>query len=77
MLTFALIGLALALIGVAGLQIMYLIYLDRVMKDRKDLIKTLERQNKRLRSQLQQARFESKPITSEPTNDDWAEVIID
>lgn len=76
MLTLALIGLAFALIGVAGLQIMYLLYLDRVMRDKKDLIRTLERQNKRLRSQLQQARFESKP-TTEPVNDDWAEVIID
>ena len=70
MLTFALIGLAFALIGVAGLQIMYLLYLDRVMRDRKQLIKTLERQNKRLRDQLKQARTES-----ESPSDEWAEVI--
>lgn len=74
MLTIALIGLAFALIGVAGLQIMYLLYLDRVMRDRKTLIKTLERQNRRLRKQLVQARIRSQDRTDQ-LEDDWAEVI--
>ncbi|HMT07651.1 MAG TPA: hypothetical protein PKA82_06575 [Pyrinomonadaceae bacterium] len=74
MLTFALLGLAFALIGVAGLQIMYLLYLDRVMRDRKDLIKTLERQNKRLRTQLQQTRAK-RDSESKVSGDEWAEVI--
>lgn len=74
MLTIALIGLAFALIGVAGLQIMYLLYLDRVMRDRKTLIKNLERQNRRLRKQLEQARIRSQDRTDQ-LEDDWAEVI--
>ncbi|MBL8181037.1 MAG: hypothetical protein JNL64_05440 [Blastocatellia bacterium] len=74
MFTFALIGLAFALIGVAGLQIMYLLYLDRVMRDRKTLIKTLERQNKRLRKQLEQARIRNQ-IRADQPDDEWAEVI--
>jgi len=74
MFTFALIGLAFALIGVAGLQIMYLLYLDRVMRDRKTLIKTLERQNKRLRKQLEKVRVSNRVPADQP-DDEWAEVI--
>lgn len=76
MLTFALIGLAFALIGVAGLQITYLLYLDRVLKEKKQLVRSLERRNQRLNDQINDLR---RKATSEKvsTEEDevWAEVL--
>ena len=55
MLLYALICLSLALLGIAGLQFTYLFYLDRVDKERKKLIHTLEADCRRLSSRLADA----------------------
>jgi formate-dependent nitrite reductase membrane component NrfD len=43
MLYYVLIGLSLALTGVAGMQMMYMFYLDRLDKERKKRVIELER----------------------------------
>lgn len=75
MMTFALIGLAFALIGVAGLQIMYLLYLDRVLKDKKQLIRILERRNRRLTAQIQRMKSTEAGDSIEHDEEAWAEII--
>ena len=52
MLLYVLIGLCLALAGVAGLQLMYLFYLDRLDKQRKLHVHRLEAECKRLAKRL-------------------------
>ena len=42
MLVYVLIGLCLSLAGVAGLQLMYMLYSDRVDKERKKRVHELE-----------------------------------
>lgn len=75
MMTFALIGLAFALIGVAGLQIMYLLYLDRVLKDKKQLIRILERRNRRLTAQIERLKSTDAEDRTESEEEAWAEII--
>ncbi len=75
MLTLALIGLTFALIGVAGLQIMYLLYLDRVLKDKKQLIRILERRNRRLTAQIERMKSNNAGDSSEHDEEAWAEII--
>lgn len=55
MLLFLLIGLSLALAGVAGLQFMYLFYLDRLDKERKKRLHELERRCANLTNRLSRA----------------------
>lgn len=55
MLYYALIGLALVLTGVAGLQMSYMFYLDRLDKDRKQRLRLLERRCKTLTTRLEDA----------------------
>ena len=55
MLLYALICLSLTLLGIAGLQFTYLFYLDRVDKERKKLIHTLEGDCRRLSNRLADA----------------------
>ena len=43
MLMYALIGLCLVLVGVAGLQFSYLFYVDRIYRERKKYLQSLER----------------------------------
>ena len=83
MLTYVLIGLSFALVGVAGLQLMYLFYMDRVMRERKLTIRELERANKRLTKQLeaaeekvamQRARIQTI-LPDELEDETWADVI--
>ena len=83
MLTYVLIGLSFALVGVAGLQLMYLLYMDRVMRERKLNIRDLERTNKRLTKQLeaaeekvamQRARIQTI-LPDELEDETWADVI--
>jgi membrane protein implicated in regulation of membrane protease activity len=83
MLTYVLIGLSFALVGVAGLQLMYLFYMDRVMRERKLTIRELERTNKRLTKQLeaaeekvamQRARIQTI-LPDELEDETWANVI--
>lgn len=83
MLTYVLIGLSFALVGVAGLQLMYLFYMDRVMRERKANIRELERKNKRLTAQLEAAeekiimqRSRILSILPDDVEDEnWADVI--
>lgn len=50
---YVLICLSLSLVGVAGLQFFYLIYLERMDKFLKSRLHEVERQNRNLRQQLQ------------------------
>jgi len=82
MLYYALICLSLTLTGVAGLQMMYMLYLETVDRERKKRISELERECKRLRLDLadsekkiaeQQLHIES--IEGPMADEAWAEVI--
>lgn len=55
MLYYALIGLCLVLTGVAGLQMAYMFYLDRLDKERKRRIRQLERRCRALSARLERA----------------------
>lgn len=77
MLMYALIGLSLVLTGVAGLQFMYLFYVDRVYRERCDYLKSLEKKYACLTAQLEAAEHrvaqqnELLGVVDEP----WADVI--
>ena len=60
MLLYVLIGLCLSLAGVAGLQLMYMFYLDRLDKERKKRLHELEIECRRLSSRLTEAESELK-----------------
>ena len=84
MLNYVLIGLCFALVGVAGLQFMYMFYLDRLDNERKKRIVELERHCKELSVRLAEAEdrigrqnaiiedFETDIGQSEET---WADVL--
>jgi hypothetical protein len=55
MLTYALICLSLALSGAVGLQLAYMVYLDRLDRDRKKRLNYLERRCRRLSQRLESA----------------------
>ncbi|MCW5962362.1 MAG: hypothetical protein KIS76_19530 [Pyrinomonadaceae bacterium] len=55
---YVLICLCLALAGVAGLQFFYMIYLERIERERKKRISLLERRNKVLQARLEDAEAE-------------------
>ena len=83
MLYYVLIGLSLALTGVAGLQLMYMFYLDRVDKERKKRIAELERKCRTLSRRLEEAehRIEEQDAMIatlyEEDDDRWADVLDD
>ena len=52
MLLYVLIGLCLSLAGVAGLQLMYMFYIDRIDKERKKRVHELEVEYKRVSARL-------------------------
>lgn len=52
MMLYVLIGLSLSLVGVAGLQFFYLIYLERIDREQKKRIHELERHCKLLSNRL-------------------------
>ena len=58
MLLYVLIGLCLSLAGVAGLQLMYMFYLDRLDKERKKRLHELEIEYKRISARLAEAESE-------------------
>lgn len=60
MLLYVLIGLCLSLAGVAGLQLMYMFYLDRMDKERKKRIHELEVAYRKLKQRLTEAESEIK-----------------
>ena len=83
MLLYVLIGLCLSLAGVAGLQLMYMFYLDRLDKQRKKYLHELEAECRRLANMLAEAEHELKVKTdllavAYPELEDeeaWADVI--
>jgi hypothetical protein len=87
MLQYVLICLSLALAGVAGLQFMYMFYLERMEQERRKRIQHLERECRYLRSDLldAEARIAEKDDLisslseklSEVDEDVWADVIDD
>ncbi len=86
MMLYVLIGLALSLLGVAGLQFFYLIYLERIDREQKKRIRELERHAKFLSTRVSDA---EKKITEQNSllenifdefaeeEEVWADVIED
>jgi len=83
MLYYVLIGLSLALTGVAGMQMMYMFYLDRLDKERKKRVIELERKCRSLTRRLEDAErriAEQEDLIAslyEEDNDRWADVLDD
>jgi len=83
MLLYVLIGLCLSLAGVAGLQLMYMFYLDRIDRERKRHVHDLEVECRRLSKRLGDVETELKMknemlSVAYPEFDDeeaWADVI--
>jgi hypothetical protein len=57
---YVLIGLCLSLAGVAGLQLIYMFYLDRIDKERKKHVHDLETECRRLSKKLVEVERELK-----------------
>ncbi len=86
MLYYVLIGLCLSLAGVAGLQLMYMFYLDRIDRERKKRLSELEARCLRLQRSLaeakaklekQQVELERFESMVESPDEVWADVIED
>lgn len=84
MLYYVLIGLCLSLVGVAGLQLMYLFYLDRLDGERKKRIVELEHRCSELSARLSAARtlideqeelIENFEVLQHRQEEVWADVI--
>lgn len=85
MLVYILIGLSLSLAGVAGLQLTYMFYLDRLDRERKKRLNEVERTCRNLTARLEAAEsyiakqeeiietFEAANLADET----WADVIDD
>ena len=82
---YVLIGLCLSLAGIAGLQLMYMFYLDRIDKERKKRVHALEIEVRRLSNLLSQTERDLKAKSdllaiAYPEFEDeeaWADVIDD
>lgn len=80
---YVLICISLTFVGIAGLQFLYLAYLERIELEHKKRIKELERHCKYLQKQLKESEFQlgeqSKIIEDLYQEDEevWAEVIDD
>lgn len=86
MLMYALLGLCLVLVGVAGLQFSYLFYVDRIYRERKKYLQSLEQKYARMTERLQAAEKRvceqndlSRVLIPAPgiEDDAWADVIED
>jgi hypothetical protein len=83
MLVYVLICLCLALAGVAGLQLTYMFYLDRLDRERKKRLHELERRCRKLSDRLAaaEARIEEQEIlidsyqTIHEADEHWADVL--
>jgi len=82
MLSYVLICLCLALTGVAGLQMMYLLYLESIDRERKKRLAQLEHEAKQLRHELADARQkiheqaeQIESLSSGAGEEAWADVI--
>jgi hypothetical protein len=85
---YVLIGIALSLLGVAGLQFMYLTWLEQVNRSNKKRIVELEHRCMYLNDRLFQSELDVKnhadilaehnlTISDEETDEIWADVISD
>jgi len=85
MMLYVLIVLSLSLVGVAGLQFFYMIYLERINREQKKRIYELERRSKQLSSRLSEAEQQIarqnellENIFDEAAEEEvWADVIED
>ena len=84
MLEYVLIGLSLALTGVAALQLMYMFYFDRMDRERKKRVTELERRCRTLTRRLEEAERriaeQDELIAALYEEDDdgpWADVLDD
>jgi len=84
MLYYVLIGLCFSLVGVAGLQLMYLFYLDRIDRERKKRLSELEHRCSDLQSKLsasrllieeQKERIEDLEVLNNRSEEVWADVL--
>lgn len=83
--TYILIGISLTLVGVAGLQFFYLMYLERIDRERKIRIQELEQHCKYLTARLKEVEFQLAEqaelidaIYEESEDEEvWADVIED
>jgi hypothetical protein len=84
MLYYVLIGLCFSLVGVAGLQLTYLFYLDRIDRERKKRLSELEHRCADLRSKLraahmmieeQKERIENLEVLNSRNEEVWADVL--
>ena len=55
MLMYLLIGLSLVLVGIVGLQFSYLFYVDRIYRERKTYLRSLEQRYAKLADRLETA----------------------
>jgi len=86
MLTYVLICLLFVLLGLSGFQFAYMFYFDRLDRERKHHVRTLERRASRLAARLraaeariaeQEAAIEHFRAASTTEDEAWAEVIED
>jgi len=86
MLIYFLIGLSLVLVGIVGLQFSYLFYVDRILKERKKYLRSLEQRHARLTERLESAEariaeqddlLETAFPKLEREEEVWADVIED
>lgn len=84
MLYYVLIGLCFSLVGVAGLQLTYLFYLDRIDRERKKRLSELEHRCADLQSKLraahmmieeQKERIENLEVLNSRNEEVWADVL--
>ena len=79
MLMYALIGLSLVLVGVAGLQFAYLFYIERVFRERQKYLHDLEVRHRDVKSRLadaeRQIARQDEMLGRTYLNEEWAEVI--
>ena len=84
MLYYVLLGLCFALVGIAGLQFIYMFYIDRLDRERKKRIVELERRCKELSLKLSKAEFriaeqkeviENFEVYDSQGEETWADVI--
>ena len=84
--TYVLIGLALSLAGVTGLQFFYLVYLERINREQKNRIRELEHHCRRLTRRVQEAEMQISDqnemleaffdeISDDEEEEVWADVI--
>lgn len=77
MLMYALIGLCLVLLGIAGLQFTYLFYIERIYKQRRAYLQQLEHNYAELsrRLDLAERRLAEQDDLPGTTHESWADII--